>query len=41
MGSIIGENVHVGEGAEIIDSYIAPELTIPAGTKIVGQIFSR
>ena len=41
MGSIIGENVHVGEGAEIIDSYIAPELTIPAGKKIVGQIFSR
>ena len=41
MGSIIGENALVGEGAEIVDSYIAPAMTIPPATKIVGQILAN
>ena len=38
MGSIIGENVEIGEGTEIIDSYIAAGVKIPPLSSIRGQI---
>jgi len=39
-GSIIGENVEIGEGAEVIDSYIAAGLKIPPSSSIQGQILA-
>lgn len=39
-GSIIGENVEIGEGAEVIDSYIAAGLKIPPASSIQGQILA-
>lgn len=38
MGSMVMNNVEIGEGSTIIDSYIAPGITIPASTEIVGKI---
>ena len=39
-GSIIGENVEIGEGAEVIDSYIAAGLKIPPSSSFKGQILA-
>jgi mannose-1-phosphate guanylyltransferase len=39
-GSIIGDNVEIGEGAEVIDSYIAAGLKIPPASSIQGQILA-
>jgi mannose-1-phosphate guanylyltransferase len=41
MGSIIGDNVEIGEGAEVIDSYIAAGLKIPPTSSIQGQILAN
>ncbi len=40
MGSIIGDNVEIGEEAQVIDSYIAAGLKIPPTSSIQGQILS-
>ena len=38
MGSMIMNDVEIGEGTSVSDSYIAPGLTVPASTEIVGKI---
>lgn len=36
-GSIIGEAVLIGEGCKVIDSFIAPNCKIPAGTVVINN----
>ena len=38
MGSMVMNDVEIGEGSTVIDSYIAPGLTVPSSTQIVGEI---
>ena len=38
MGSMVLNDVEIGEGSTVIDSYIAPGLTVPSSTQIVGEI---
>jgi mannose-1-phosphate guanylyltransferase len=38
MGSMLMNDVEIGEGSTIVDSYIAPGLAIPSSTEIVGKI---
>jgi len=38
MGSMVMNDVEIGEGSTVIDCYIAPGLTVPSSTQIVGEI---